>query len=65
MSVTYCSLVSDVWSRSCTSQGPHALNVAGPPRFLQRFMGGLDARHRTTTVRHLAEVLWESLAPEA
>jgi len=25
--------------------------------------GGLDARRRTTKVRHLSEVLWDSLAP--
>ncbi len=37
--------------------------ITDNPGCLTHLKGGLDARGRTTKVRHLAEVLWESLAP--
>ncbi len=37
--------------------------VTDNPGCLTHLRGGLDARGRGTKVRHLAEVLWESLAP--
>ncbi|HZP95306.1 MAG TPA: LUD domain-containing protein [Candidatus Limnocylindria bacterium] len=38
--------------------------ITDNPGCLTHLKGGIDARGRTTKVRHLAEVLWESLAPE-
>jgi len=35
------------------------------PGCLTHLRGGIDARRGTTRVRLLAEVLWESLSPEA
>jgi L-lactate dehydrogenase complex protein LldF len=37
--------------------------ITDNPGCLTHLKGGLDARARPTKVRHLAEVLWESLAP--
>ena len=37
--------------------------ITDNPGCLTHLKGGLDARGRSTKVRHLAEVLWESLAP--
>ena len=37
--------------------------ITDNPGCLTHLRGGLDARGRTVKVRHLAEVLWESLAP--
>ncbi len=39
--------------------------ITDNPGCLTHLKGGLDARGKTTTVRHLAEILWESLAPES
>ena len=39
--------------------------ITDNPGCLTHIRGGLDARGRTEKVRHLAEVLWESLAPES
>ncbi len=37
--------------------------ITDNPGCLTHLKGGLDARRRTTKVRHLSEVLWDSLAP--
>ncbi len=37
--------------------------ITDNPGCLTQLRGGLDARRRPTLVRHLAEVLWESLGP--
>ena len=37
--------------------------ITDNPGCLTHLKGGLDARSKTTKVRHLAEILWESLAP--
>jgi L-lactate dehydrogenase complex protein LldF len=37
--------------------------ITDNPGCLTHLKGGLDARGRTTKVRHLAEILWESLSP--
>ncbi len=39
--------------------------ITDNPGCLTHLRGGLDARGRSTKVRHLAEVLWDSLAPAA
>ncbi len=39
--------------------------ITDNPGCLTHIRGGLDARRQPVRVRHLAEVLWESLAPEA
>ena len=39
--------------------------ITDNPGCLTHLRGGLDARGKVTTVRHLAEVLWQSLAPES
>jgi len=38
--------------------------IADNPGCLTHLRGGLDTRRKPVRVRHLAEVLWESLAPE-
>ncbi|TMB73377.1 MAG: (Fe-S)-binding protein [Chloroflexi bacterium] len=37
--------------------------ITDNPGCLTHLKGGLDARGRTTKVRHLAEILWQSLSP--
>ncbi|HEY6959578.1 MAG TPA: LUD domain-containing protein [Candidatus Limnocylindria bacterium] len=39
--------------------------ITDNPGCLTHIRGGLDARARTEKVRHLADVLWDSLAPES
>jgi Fe-S oxidoreductase len=39
--------------------------ISDNPGCLTHLRGGMDAREKTTRVRHIAEVLWESLASES
>jgi len=38
--------------------------IADNPGCITHLRGGLDARERPTRVRHLADVLWESLSDQ-